>query len=40
MTTCTALPVSMQVPNRKVPSDTRSSKSGFGKPFRHDLICL
>ena len=30
----------MQVPNRKVPSDTRSSKSSRGRLSRHDLICL
>ena len=30
----------MQVPDRKVPSDTRSSKSSRGRLSRHDLICL
>ena len=39
MTTCTGSPVSMQAPNRKVPSDTRSSKSSRGRLSRHDL-CL
>ena len=29
----------MQVPDRKVPSDTRSSKSSRGRLSRHDL-CL
>ena len=35
-----AVRIAMQTPNRKVPSDTRSSKSSRGRLSRHDIICL
>ena len=40
MTTCTGIPRVNDVPKHKVQSDIRSSQSGFGKPSRHDPICL